>query len=195
MSESHCPVVKMVGVQDKLLRSPRSIAKSSCTSRSLGEVASSSNGQQAREQKRSAWRQESHFVVENYWKELPAQRAYDLMMHKANGSCPSEIIEPPSPCGSEGDPCEFEEIPHGFSRWVNRKEADNKGWEGELPQPRRTWRCGLRLRPARLALCDSDGDSGAEDDGGGGGSDSGTEDDEAGGGNATDDAVDTSPAG
>ena len=57
LSESHCTVVKMVGVQDKLLRSPLSIAKSPCTSRSLGEVASSSGGQQAREQKRSAGRQ------------------------------------------------------------------------------------------------------------------------------------------
>jgi len=47
----------MVGVQDILLRYPLSIAKSSCTSHSLGEVASSSSGQQAREQKRSAGRQ------------------------------------------------------------------------------------------------------------------------------------------
>jgi len=45
------------------------------------------------------------------------------------------------------------------------EEDDNKGWEGELPQPRRIpWRPGpgLRLRPTRLALCDSDGDSGAQ---------------------------------
>jgi len=51
---------------------------------------------------------------------------------------------------------------------------------------------------ARLALCDSDGDSGAEDDGGGSVSHSGTEDD--GGGDNDDgacgyeDAVDTNPA-
>jgi len=57
MSESHCPVVRMVGVQDTLVRYPRSIAMSSCASRSIGEVASSSGGQQAREQKRSAGRQ------------------------------------------------------------------------------------------------------------------------------------------
>jgi len=49
-------ISKMVGVQDTLLRYPLSIAKSPCTSRSLGEVASSSSGQQAREQKRSAGR-------------------------------------------------------------------------------------------------------------------------------------------
>jgi len=46
----------MVGVQDTLLRYPLSIAKNPGTSRSLGEVASSSSGQQAREQKRSAGR-------------------------------------------------------------------------------------------------------------------------------------------
>ena len=40
----------------KSVRYPLSIAKSPCTSRSLGEVASSSSGQQAREQKRSAGR-------------------------------------------------------------------------------------------------------------------------------------------
>ena len=57
MSESHCTVVKMVGVQEPLLRYPRSIAKSSCASRSLGEVASSSGVQQVREQKCSAGRQ------------------------------------------------------------------------------------------------------------------------------------------
>ena len=39
------------------LRYPRSIAKSSCASRYLGEVASSSSVQQAREQKCSAGRQ------------------------------------------------------------------------------------------------------------------------------------------
>jgi len=125
--------------------------------------------------------------------------AYDRMMHKANGGCPSEIIEPPSPCGSEGDPCEFAEIPAGFSRWVNRKEADNTGWEGELP-PLHPWRPGLSCCPAHLALCDSDGDSGAEDDGGGeGGSrDSGREEDGAGGGSndgadGCNNAVDTNP--
>jgi len=100
---------------------------------------------------------------------------------------------------AEGDPYEFEEIPRGFSRWVNRKEDDNKGWEGELPQPRRIpWRPGLRLRPTRLALCDSDGDSGAEDDGGGSVSHSGTEDDGGGdnddGACGYDDAADTNPA-
>ena len=54
MCEAHGPVVQTVGVQDKLLRSPRSIAKSSCTSRSLGDVASSSGKRLARQQKRSA---------------------------------------------------------------------------------------------------------------------------------------------
>ena len=56
MSESHCTVVKMVGVQEPLLRYPLSIANSSCASRSLGEVASSSGVQQDREQKCSAGR-------------------------------------------------------------------------------------------------------------------------------------------
>jgi len=46
-----------VGVQEPILRYPLSIAKSSCASCSLGEVASSSGVQQAQEQKCSAGRQ------------------------------------------------------------------------------------------------------------------------------------------
>jgi hypothetical protein len=200
MCEAHGPVVQTVGVQDKLLRSLCYLAKSPCTSRSLGDVASSSNGQQAHQQKRSAGRlasrSDSRFLVQDWWKELPARMAHDQMMHKANGGCPSEVIEPPSPCGSEGDPHYFQGIPAGFHQFVNRREDDNTGWEDEIPQPR-PWRLGGRTRPPRLALCDSDGDSGAEDDGEGGGSDSGTEDDGGGGSDdgagGCDDVVDTDP--
>ena len=199
MCDAHCTVVKMVGVQEPSTAPPVSLLRAPVQVVLSGRVASSSGGQRAHQQRRSAARQDSHLVVQDYWKERMAQSDDDRMMHKANGGCPSEIIEPPSPCGSEGDPYKFEEIPRGFSRWVNRKEDDSKGWEGELPQLRRIlWRPGLRLRPTRLALCDSDGDSGAEDDGGGSVSHSGTEDDGGGdtddGACSYDDAVDMNPA-
>jgi len=56
-SQTDSICIYYIFTQIRFLRSPLSIAKSPCTSRSLGEVASSSGGQQAREQKRSAGRQ------------------------------------------------------------------------------------------------------------------------------------------
>jgi len=101
MCESHGTVVKMVGVQEPSHTPPVSLHRAPVQVVLSGRVASSSGGQQAHQQRRSAGRlagQDSHFVIQDYWKERMAQLDDDRMMHKANGGCPSEIIEPPSPC-------------------------------------------------------------------------------------------------